>query len=135
VEDRGRSAGDPRRCARRAGATGPYKATKSVRAGAGVGGVHSTAEGRESITRPEGRDPALFVRPKQRKVGAIAVRLTTPENIRTLQRKLYQKAKQRRMPCDEEHRKAVCVMLRSPLCGEVCVSGWDCCAFAPDFTT
>jgi RNA-directed DNA polymerase len=27
-------------------------------------------------------------------VGAIAVRLTTPENIRTLQRKLYQKAKQ-----------------------------------------
>ena len=36
----------------------------------------------------------MFARPKQRKVGAIAVRLTTPENIRTLQRKLYQKAKQ-----------------------------------------
>ena len=55
----------------RAGATRPYKATKSVWAGAGVGGVHSTAEGRESITRPEGRDPALFVRPKQRKVGRL----------------------------------------------------------------
>ena len=94
VEDQGRSAGDPRRCARRAGATGPYKARKSAWAGAGVGGVHSTAEGHESITCPEGRDPALFARPKQRKVGAIAVRLTTPENIRTLQRKLYQKAKQ-----------------------------------------
>jgi len=35
--------------------------------------------------------------------------LSTPEVIRTLQRKLYRKAKQerRRMPCDEEHRKAV----------------------------
>jgi len=93
VEDQDRSAGDPRRCGRRADATGPYKATKSARAGAGVGGAHSTAEGRESITRPEGRDPALFEQPKQRKVGVIVVRLTTPENIRTLQRKLYQKAK------------------------------------------
>ena len=35
----------------------------------------------------------MFARPKQRKVGAIAVRLTTPEDIRTLQRKLYQEAK------------------------------------------
>ena len=51
-------------------------------------------EGQDSITCPEGRDPALFVRPKQRKVGEIAVMLATPENIRTLQRKLYQKAKQ-----------------------------------------
>ncbi len=39
---------------------------------------------------------------------AIAVRLTTSEKIRTLQRKLYDKAKQKRMPYDEEHRKAVC---------------------------
>ncbi len=34
--------------------------------------------------------------------------LSTPEAIRTLQRKLYAKAKQeRRMPWREEHRKAV----------------------------
>jgi hypothetical protein len=51
-------------------------------------------DGRASITRPEGRDPALFAQPKQGKAGATAVRLATPENIRTLQRTLYQKAKQ-----------------------------------------
>jgi len=38
----------------------------------------------------------------------IAEMLITPENIRTLQRKLYRKAKQGHMPCSEEHRKAVC---------------------------
>jgi hypothetical protein len=38
-----------------------------------------------------------------------AMSLTTPAAIRTLQRKLYAKAKQkRRMPWREEHRKAVC---------------------------
>ncbi len=54
------------------GETGPYKATKSDWACTGVGGVHSTVDGRESITRSEGRVPALFERPKQRKMGRLS---------------------------------------------------------------
>ena len=41
----------------------------------------------------EGRDPALFMQPKSGGEGDCAM-LTTPESIRTLQRKLYTKAKQ-----------------------------------------
>lgn len=41
-------------------ATGPYKETKVAWADTGVGGVHSTCDGHENITYPEGRDPALF---------------------------------------------------------------------------
>ena len=48
---------------------------------------------RDNITPDEGRVPALFVQPKSGGKG-IADMLTTPENIRTLQRKLYCKAKQ-----------------------------------------
>jgi hypothetical protein len=47
----------------------------------------------DNITLPEGRDPALFTQPKSGGKG-IADMLTTPETIRTLQRKLYRKAKQ-----------------------------------------
>jgi len=47
---------------------------------------------RDNITRSEGRDPALFTQPKSGGQG-IAEMLKTPENIRTLQRKLYRKAK------------------------------------------
>jgi len=31
----------------------------------GVGGVHSTEDGEDNITLPEGRDPALSARPKR----------------------------------------------------------------------
>jgi RNA-directed DNA polymerase len=47
----------------------------------------------DNITLPKGRDPTLFTQPKGGGKG-IADMLTTPENIRTLQRKLYRKAKQ-----------------------------------------
>jgi len=47
----------------------------------------------DNITLPKGRDPALFTQPKSGGKG-IADMLTTPEKIRTLQRKLYCKAKQ-----------------------------------------
>ena len=47
----------------------------------------------DNITPSEGRDPALFTQPTSGGKG-IASMLTTPESIRTLQRKLYRKAKQ-----------------------------------------
>ncbi len=68
----------------------------------------------------EGRDPTLSCNRRAEDQG-IAMLLTTPDTIRTLQRKLHAKAKQepayrhsrwragaRRMPRREEHRKAVC---------------------------
>ena len=47
----------------------------------------------DNITQSEGRDPTLFTQPKSGGEG-IASMLTTLESIRTLQRKLYRKAKQ-----------------------------------------
>lgn len=47
----------------------------------------------DNITRSKERDPALFTQSKSEGEG-IAIVLTTPESIRTLQRKLYRKAKQ-----------------------------------------
>jgi len=43
---------------------------------------------------PGGKGPCFVRATEAEEGGEIAVRLTTPENIRTLQRKLYQKAKQ-----------------------------------------
>src|SRR4029079_8632708 len=48
----------------------------------------------DSITCFEGRDPALIHALEAADDEAIAVRLVTPESIRTLQKKLYCKAKQ-----------------------------------------
>lgn len=74
--------------------TDTYKATKSWRASSGVGGVHSTDRG-QGTTKPGLREGTLLCSSNQRVEGeGIAGMLTTPENIRTLQRKLYHKAKQ-----------------------------------------
>ena len=56
-------------------------------------GPYYRLRARDSKTRSEGRDPALFRQPKSGGKGIASV-LTTPESIRTLQRKLYRKAKQ-----------------------------------------
>ena len=55
--------------------SGPVKG--SEKPGWGVGGAHSTDEGEESITLPEGRSPALLVRPKRVRVRE-CLRLITP---------------------------------------------------------
>jgi hypothetical protein len=49
---------------------------------------------RDNKTLFEEKNPALFMQPKSRGKREIAEMLTTPEKIRILQRKLYQKAKQ-----------------------------------------
>ena len=43
----------------------------------GVGGVHSTDDGKDNITLPEGRDPTLSARPKRVRARECH-RLTTP---------------------------------------------------------
>ncbi len=71
-----------------------YKETKTHRAVSGVGGVHSTVRG-QGTTQPSPREGTLLCSGNQRvEERGIAEMLTTPENIRTLQRKLYRKAKQ-----------------------------------------
>jgi len=73
----------PRRIRKR-NRIGPYRESE---------GFKVPFEDRDNTTLSEGRDPALFTQPKS---GGkeIAEMLTTPETIRTLQRKLYRKAKQ-----------------------------------------
>ena len=43
----------------------------------GIGGVHSTDDGKDNTTFPEGRDPALLMRPKRVRARECQ-RLTTP---------------------------------------------------------
>jgi hypothetical protein len=75
-------------------ATGKYKETKFYRVGKGVGFAHSTA----CISRrakPWEREGAILSSCFWRGEGRrLPLRLETPEKIRELQRKLYQKAKQ-----------------------------------------
>lgn len=67
---------------------------KSHQAAVEVGGVHSTARGR-GTTQPGPREGTLLCPCNLRAEDqGIAVALSTPEKIRTLQRKLYAKAKQ-----------------------------------------
>ena len=71
-----------------------YKETKSASVGMEVGGAHSTARG-DGTTQPTPREGALLCSRNQRvEDQEIAMSLVTPEKIRTLQRKLYIKAKQ-----------------------------------------
>ena len=74
--------------------TAAYKETKTPQAVSGVGGVHSTVRVR-GTTSPRTREGTLLCSCNRRvEEKGIAVSLTTPDAIRTLQRKLYTKAKQ-----------------------------------------
>ncbi len=76
-------------------ATEAYKGNRSRR------GLSWESEGfivpiegaKDNTTPPEGRDPTLFALLKGGGRGDCAMALTTPEKIRTLQRKLYRQAK------------------------------------------
>jgi len=84
--------GDPYRCLQ--GATGGYKETKFHQVGAGVGVAHMyRLHPKDSTTLGEGRGNTFITFLKKRRKGD-CVMLETPEKIRELQRKLYQKAKQ-----------------------------------------
>jgi len=61
---------------------------------------------KESRTLGEGRGNAFIRFLKEGREGDCGM-LETPEKIRELQRKLYQKAKQVRKPLEEDDRKAV----------------------------
>jgi hypothetical protein len=93
MEDRLPSAGDPFLGVGRPPTAG-YKATKAQGPGTGGGGVQSTA-GRTGTTEPGPREGILLCLCTRRAEDqGIAMVLTTPDTIRTLQRKLYAKAKQ-----------------------------------------
>jgi hypothetical protein len=61
---------------------------------------------KESRTLGEGRGNAFIRFLKEGREGDCGM-LETPEKLRELQRKLYQKAKQLRKPLEEDDRKAV----------------------------
>ena len=74
--------------------TGAYKETKACQRNTGVGGVHITVRCR-GTTQPRRREGTLLCSCNRRAEDqGIAMLLTTPNTIRTLQRKLYAKAKQ-----------------------------------------
>ena len=93
MEDLLPSAGDPSAGVGRP-STEAYKETKARRPKTGVGGVHSTVctPGTTSLWAREGT--LLCSCDRRAEDQGIAKLLTTPDRIRTLQRKLYAKAKQ-----------------------------------------
>ena len=93
MEDVLPSAGDPSEGVGRP-PPAAYKETKARRPWAGVGGVRSTVRVR-GTTQPRTREGTLLCSCNRRAEDqGIAMLLTTPATIRTLQRKLYAKAKQ-----------------------------------------
>jgi hypothetical protein len=98
MEDLLPSAGDPF-CGVGRPPTAAYKETKAQWPWTGVGGVHSTACSPGS-TQTWAREGTLLCSCDQRAEDqGIALLLTTPDAIRTLQRKLYAKAKQETVFC------------------------------------
>ena len=89
-------------------ATGRYKETKFYRVGKGVGVAHSVRWYlKDSTTLGEGRGNAFIMFPKRGR-KEIAVEAGNSREVRDLQRRLYQRAKQElRKPLEEDDRKAV----------------------------
>ena len=98
MEDTPPSAGDPV-CGVGRPPTAAYKETKAQQRATGVGGVHSTVCS-PGTTQTWAREGTLLCsRNRRAEDQGIAMLLTTPNTIRTLQRKLYAKAKQDIVRC------------------------------------